>query len=85
MKQIWKFPIDVGPQEIKMPKGADVLTVQMQGNTPCLWALVDIEAEKELRVFNLVGTGHICRSLKDNYIGTFQMGPLVWHLFEEKR
>lgn len=44
---VWKFPFPFPPPglrdefELLMPPGAHVLTVQLQGEQPCIWALVD--------------------------------------------
>lgn len=48
-KTIYKYPLDVTDvQEIKLPVGAEILTVQAQNGTLCLWALVDPQGiEKE--------------------------------------
>ena len=90
MKTIWKYPFRVSEFEscmsIHMPEGAEVLSVQMQGNTPCLWAIVDMEpTPEEIRQFTIFGTGHaipniVARNLK--YLSTFQQPPYVWHFFE---
>jgi len=46
MKTIWKFPLAVdGFQKIDMPKGAEVLTVQTQGERACLWVKLDPSAD----------------------------------------
>lgn len=44
-KAIWKFPLNIysRPSKIKMPKGADILTIQLQNNQPVIWAIVDIQ------------------------------------------
>lgn len=70
-------------QEIEMPEGAEILTVQMQKTDLCLWAIVDPEAKKVKRKFNVFGTGHEI-DIKGTYIGTFQMhgGDLIFHVFE---
>ena len=87
MKTIWKFPI-LEPHEyneIEMPEGADVLTVQMQGKTMCLWAIVDPEAPKVPRMFNVCGTGNsMLEHVQRRYIGTIQMhgGQYIFHIFE---
>lgn len=89
-KVIWKYElVATDYQELKMPKGACVLTVQTQNDTPCLWALVDPQAEKESRIFETFGTGHpVCcaADMQRNYIGTYQKhgGALVFHVFESK-
>lgn len=87
-KQIWKFPM-ASPEQgrIEMPKGAEILTIQTQNETPCIWALVNPENEKEVRYFEVFGTGHeVCcdMGVERKYINTFQLkcGALVFHLFE---
>lgn len=92
MKTIWKFPLRVADkQTIEMPAGAQILSVQSQGETACLWARVDSDAPKEPRVVAIFGTGHAMPedeiTFKLKFISTFQMldGALVFHAFEVKR
>lgn len=90
MSVIWKF--ELKPNEgdsmvatIPMPAGAQVLTVQMQGVTPKIWALVDPAAPKTDRQFQVAGTGHPVNLRPGaKYLGTFQMndGTFVFHVFE---
>jgi hypothetical protein len=81
MTQIWKYRFESG--NIMMPKGAKILTVQMQNDTPYMWAIVDVDAELEERVFEIHGTGHNIRNIDEHeYIGTYIDNPFVWHLFE---
>ena len=82
-KSIWKFPLEVtDEQKVELPIGAKPLTVQVQGDTACLWALVDTQVQKEARVIQIFGTGHRV-SNEGEYISTFQMhgGSLVFHAF----
>lgn len=67
-----------------MPKGAKILSLQMNNKMPCIWAIVNPNAEKEVRKFNIYGTGHNITEDDLKYIGTFQMhnDMLVFHLFE---
>lgn len=84
-KTIWKFAFQISDEIIiDMPKGAEILTLQTQHGIAFLWALVDPNAEKERRFFDLYGTGHpIDMSIDRYYVGTFQVagGDLVFHLF----
>ena len=66
-----------------MPKGAQILTVQMQHGTPQLWALVDPNAQRVLRRILIYGTGHPVDTF-NVYIATFQImnGSLVFHVFD---
>ena len=89
MKQsIYKYQLEVtDKQNIELPKGAEILTVQTHYGIVCIWALVDKEAEKEYRSFEIFGTGHnipVDMGVERKYIGTFQLndGALVFHLFE---
>lgn len=84
MRTIWKFPLAVSSiYQVTMPKGAEILTVQRQASQACIWAIVDPEAEKERRVFEIYGTGNpIDVECPRKYIGTFQSPPFVWHVFE---
>lgn len=88
MKTIYKYPLEaVGKQTVIMPVDAHVLTVQAQGETACVWAMVNTDNKPESRVFEIIGTGDpICweQGVKREYIGTFQLqgGVLVFHLFE---
>lgn len=90
MKSIWKYPLGVTDiQDVPMPIGAEVLSVQIQHGMPCIWAIVDTAGKTEHRVFKMYGTGHpLTINEKDNevFIGTFQVnaGALVFHLFEVK-
>ena len=45
-KQIWKFGINPNKIIVEMPKDAEILTIQTQNETPCIWALVNPENAK---------------------------------------
>lgn len=85
MKTVWKFTMAVTDRQVlNMPAGAQLLDVQMQGDDPCLWALVDPEADRLPRQFRIAGTGHKLPADPGRYVATFQMnhGALVFHVFE---
>jgi hypothetical protein len=49
---------------------------------PCVWAMVDNDGNEYEYEYKIVGTGQKLTYIdKDNYIGTLQQGPFVWHLF----
>jgi hypothetical protein len=85
MKRIYKFPISVGVSSvpIELSKGAKVLDLQMQRGCPTLWFLVDPFNEAETRVFQTYGTGEEIEGDPGEFVGTYQCGPYVWHLFEK--
>ncbi len=83
---IWKFDVSIDDSFVlSMPMGARPVSVQMQCDKPCLWAIVDELRPVEQRRFYIVGTGHDIPR-RAAYVGTFQQhgGMLVWHLFEAK-
>lgn len=84
-KAVFKYPLSVADsQEIQMPEGAEILSVQVQGGVVCLWALVDMDAKETTRRFELYGTGHDFRPGEQKFIGTIQLyaGSIVFHVFE---
>lgn len=89
MKTIYKYKI--GPEglrfRIDMPQSAQILTLKMQGDDPCIWALVDTERAPEPRFFTIYGTGHPMPEDSGQYVGTFLIegGILVFHLFEDTK
>lgn len=87
MKTIFKYEFPIASDfSLEMPEGANVVSVQMQGETPCMWATVDNQAKPVRRAFSILGTGQSLPGLWEQgmrFIGTFQQPPFVWHLFEE--
>jgi hypothetical protein len=81
-RTIWKFKILGGDFGLVMPHGARILTVQQQGECSVIWALVDPDAPRIVRNFRLVVTGGYVEEAGSHYIGTFQAGWFVGHLFE---
>lgn len=87
MRTIWKYAIGPGVTRLDMPRGAEVLDVQVQLGQPVLWAVVDDEAPTLLRTFFTAGTGHRLPEATEatlEYVATFQLegGTLVFHTFE---
>lgn len=95
MKTIYKYHMMTTPElvcgqllaEIDLPKGAEVLTIEIQQKeNVCLWATVDpTEEQTESRKFVLFGTGMgIPESLELKYIKTILIsdGVFVYHGFE---
>lgn len=94
MHTVWKFPLEItDEQDVTMPEGAEILCVQMQGETPCLWARLHAPSAEgsvpDCHRIRIVGTGHSIPddALPLSYIGTVQSfgGSLIWHVFEQTR
>lgn len=59
-RTIWKFPLLAADSQIvKMPKGAKILSVDVQYGNPHIWALVDPNASGRDRLIFMHGTGHV--------------------------
>lgn len=89
MKTIWKYPLrNLEHQSIAMPLDAEALCVQMQDGQACLWVICDPKATNVVRRVRIIRTGG---SVPDadwgpfwSYVGTFQDGSFVGHVFMEK-
>lgn len=85
MKTVWKYILEPGETTLEIPVGAQILSVAVQGEEVCLWALVEPDAIIEPRQFIVAGTGE---SIPDKYqppafIGTVHLSAfLVFHVFE---
>lgn len=95
-KRIFKYPLKIEDKQIiKMPLGYQILTVQIKDNVPCIWAIVD---DKEAHVIDckiitigtghcfddyLFGYGHYFDNHPLDYIGTYQLNQLVFHVFSD--
>jgi len=83
MKTIYKYQLArVDRQTLQMPKSACLLTVQIQRDDPCVWALIDTANELTPVTFITVGTGQPDLHLECYaYIGTYQYRLFVFHVF----
>lgn len=83
MNVIYKYTFEIEDAfGIEMPQGAMILKAEMQGKNPCIWALVNPDALREVREFRVLGTGHHYNFDHLVHVATFQQGLFVWHLFE---
>lgn len=83
---IWKYKIEMTgwQQYISMPKGAEVVSFQLQDGVPHIWVSVpDVYAIKEPKCFRLVPTGEDFYQVPGKFHGTIQLKGFVWHLYEE--
>lgn len=79
---IFKYAIGITEEiSIPMPVGAEILCVQEQRGFPCIWARINERAAMAPRAFQWRGTGHPADGT-GRYVGTIQLGALVFHLFE---
>ena len=90
MDSIYKYELEVDDEQLlTLPANAAILTVQVVGNVPYLYAVVDLDTEEtEERHILTFGTGHqIEDDLKAHYVGSYQLldGKLVYHVFEKVR
>jgi hypothetical protein len=86
MKKIFKYQLSVAfMQTVTMPAGAQILTIQVQGKTIQLWALVSEDEHPVDRKIECHGTGHPIKNPNDlTYIASVQTdgGQFIWHFFE---
>jgi len=84
VKTIWQVELPKPICHVHLPVGAQVVRVGRQGASVCVWAIVESSNALEDRLFATAVTGqplpHDVR-----YLGTWDDGPFVWHLFELTR
>jgi len=83
--KIFKYPLTLDQwSKVAIPMGGEVLSCQEQNGAPYLWVLVNESAPVQVRKFHIYGTGHnIDNDIPMVFISTVQVGPFVWHVFEE--
>lgn len=83
---IWKFDLrNTSRQEISMPSGAEILSVEKQGDKLRLWAMVDPRNSEESRFIEVFGTGQpipVDMGVERKFLNTVITPPFVWHVFE---
>jgi len=91
MKRILKYKLEFdiigGTCDITMPMGAEVLSVQLQGNDIVVWVIADdaFGYPTENKHFCLFMTGEVCTGWrKDEHIATLQDNGIVVHIFLEE-
>lgn len=74
-----------GKYEVRMPKGAQVLSAHNQRGNVSLWAIVDTKQyDDEIRVFRVYYTGEEFHGGKFVDTVVLQDGDHVLHVFEEE-
>jgi hypothetical protein len=55
--QMWKFVLEHGDNEVLIPEGGMILSVDLSERGPALFVAVEPERESETRTFTVVGNG----------------------------
>jgi len=85
MNVIYKYVFDpVEFQTLQTKRIVKILSVQMQGQLMCLWAMVDEASSEEALKIHVCGTGMYPSENYDIFLGTVQQGTLVFHVFTKK-
>ncbi len=86
MLTIYKYEVpSIG--NVMLPRNAEFLSVQAQGETLQSWWLVDTSEQTEPVTLYVYGTGHKVSRNRMDYLGTCQLhgGSLVLHVFRSPR
>lgn len=87
MKTIWKYQLEVTDEQVlQVPHGSEVLCVQIQDDTPCLWIKVPDDRENGWRERLTILTFDTGNPLSEegDYIGAYQTKGLVFHVFTKE-
>lgn len=83
MKTVHKIGLsEIGPSLVRLPDDYRIVHVGEQGGQVMMWVELDPTAVLvPVRRFQIFGTGH---SIPDHaeYVGTTQVGPFVWHVYQ---
>lgn len=83
---IYKYALTIATEtDIVMPKGARLLSVQVQRGEPMVWAIVDHSQRTVRRRLSVRETGNPLEdAFSGAFIGTIQMygGAIVFHVFD---
>lgn len=88
MKTIRKYKLtffDAEEQEIEMPLNSEILSVQLRGNEPYLWAMVNSEEPIVVRKILVIRTGNpVATIFNYKFIGTVQCykSNSTFHFFD---
>lgn len=84
-KTIYKYPLQPGIYDAPLPKNAELLYVDVDGNgTPCLWALVNVEQVTVTRRLCVNATG-VTGAMAEGvpYVGTVKVDEwTMFHVFD---
>ena len=85
MMKIYKYQLTNSVTYIR-GKIARFLTVQMQRDIPCVWAIVDDSVDESEFALYMIGTGWDMNDIKtEEYVGTIQECGCVWHWFARRQ
>ena len=84
MNVIWKFELSPGETTIHTPGNWKPLHVDKQGESVCLWALVEPDKPMTNKTFVTISIGEPFHSFDLEYIGTVTglSEWLVFHVFQ---
>lgn len=83
MSQVYKYEVPFVVAElvsVRMPRGAKVLTLQVQSSKLMCWAIVNPDAPLARHDFLCVGTGN--GEPSGVYVATIQKETCEWHFFD---
>ena len=88
-RSIFKYILDAADvQEIQMPIGSTILSVGVQRDEICIWALIEPDAVKVSRRIYICPTGREADGLQRvKFLGTVMLhaGNLVFHVFTDNQ
>lgn len=86
MKKIFKYPINVGYNEVHIPSGGKVVHFDSQSSFGypqlCIWVEVSPDMLPANCKFEVHGTGQPIPEDGRAYVATCLSGSYVWHLYE---
>ncbi len=84
MEVIYKYELQVqGTQNVVMPIGHEILSIQEQQGRIMMWAKVDKTTKERPVKIHMFGTGFdLPEFYTGDFLATVQVSDLVWHYFK---
>lgn len=86
VRKVFKYPLIVTDrQPVRIPVGHEFISLGVQDDTACLWAIVDPLQDLETIQILIHGTGHTIYETAGEFLGTFQLadGKFTGHVWKE--
>jgi hypothetical protein len=81
MRTIYKYPVALGYTQASIPATAPLVRFAAQDGKLFVWADIDTSERPTRRELAVYGTGAPI-PMDAVYVGTCELGPFIWHLFE---
>ena len=81
-RKIYKYQIEIGANYIHMPEKLNIFAADIQGESLCVWATVELDGKESWRLIGVYGTGWKAPPTYAIHVDTIQSKGFVWHVWD---